>query len=289
MTREDDEMKKYLNAKAQAQQDEFARRRKVIAEVIVFGILGIILLTALFSTFYTIPAGYRGVLLTFGKPSMSAQGEGLHIKIPFVQEVVKMEVRTQKYQADLTAASQDLQDVATTIAVNYRINPEQAPYIYQTLGAGYSDIVIYPIEQETNKAVTAEFTAEELITKRDIVRNEMQNQLIERLKQYNIIVEQVSIVNFQFSESFSSAIEQKVTAEQNALKEQNNLKVIEFQAQQQVAAARGTAESIQIINQELAKSPDYLQWQAIQKWNGQLPNVIGGANPFFNIESFATK
>lgn len=254
-------------------------------KVLFYGLCGLIIF---FSSWYTIDVGYRGVLTTFGKPDMNVKTEGFHLKIPFIQDITKMEVRTQKYQAELTASSKDLQDVATTIAINYHLIPEKVPNIYRDLGLGYSDTVIMPLEQEANKGIIATFTAEELITKREQVRQAMKEVLTKRLLERNIIVEDVSIINFKFSESFSQAIEAKVTAEQNALREQNNLKVVEFQAQQRVEQAKGESQAIQIINEQLQKSPQYINYLTIQKWNGIMPLSLGSGT-LLSISGQTTK
>lgn len=253
------------------------------AKVIVFGIIaGIILLIILFGTFYTISAGYRGVILTFGKPSVTSMGEGLHFKIPLVQKVVKMDTRTQKYEADLTAASSDLQDVKTKIAINYHLNPESVPELYRTIGVDYATKVIYPLEQESNKAATAQFSAVELITKREQVRESMKTTLRDKLSERGIIIEDISIVDFAFSPSFSQAIEAKVTAEQNALAAKNKLEQVKYEAEQRVTQAEGEAKAIQIqtsaINSQGGES--YVQLQMIKQWNGQLPYSTGGSSIF---------
>lgn len=251
-------------------------------------IIVLILIISLFSVFYTIPAGSRGVILTWGKPSMLAIEEGFHIKIPIAQQVIKMDVRTQKYEASLTAASKDLQDVNTKIAINYHLNPASSPEIFQTIGINYAEKLIYPLEQESNKAATAQFTAEELITKREQVRGLMEDILREKLASRGIVVESISIVDFKFSPSFSQAIENKVTQEQNALAAKNKLAQIEYEAKQRVAQAEGEANAIaiqaQAINAQGGK--DYVQLQAIQKWDGKLPNFMMGNNgvtPFIDI------
>lgn len=246
----------------------------------------ILIIIVLFGTFYTITAGYRGVILTFGKPTMSAMTEGLHIKMPLVQKVIKMNVKTQKYEADLTAASKDLQDVNTKIAINYHIVPDKVPEIYRDIGVSYAETVIYPYEQETNKGITSQFTAEELITKREQVREKMKIDLAEKLRPRGIIVEEVSIVNFAFSSSFTQAIEQKVTAEQLALSAKNKLEQIKYEAQQRVTTATAEAEAIKIQVQAIQSQSgkDYVQLQAITKWNGVMPTFVGGnVMPFVNI------
>lgn len=235
---------------------------------------------------YIISAGERGVLLTFGKPDLQAKLEGIHFKIPIVQEIIKMDVKTQKYEADLTAASKDLQDVNTKIAINYRLVPENVPILYRDIGINYAEKIIYPLEQEVNKATTALFTAEELVTKRDEVREKMKNQLTEKLQPRGIIVEEVSIINFAFSESFTQAIESKVTAEQNALAAKNKLEQVKYEAQQRIEQAQGEAEAIKIQAQAIQSQggKDYVQLQAINKWDGKMPLYSGGgALPFINI------
>lgn len=257
---------------------------------IVMGVLAFIFLITLVFTVYTIPAGYRGVVLTFGKPSVVATGEGLNFKVPFIQSVVKMDTRTQKYEAALTAASSDLQDVNTKIAINYHLSPESVPEIYRTIGVNFADKVIYPLEQESNKAATAQFTAVELITKREQVRESMKNTLREKLAPRGIIIEDISIVDFKFSPSFTQAIEAKVTAEQNALQAKNKLEQIKYEAEQRVTQAKGEADAIAIqanaINSQGGK--DYVQLQAIGRWDGKLPTFMmgdNGATPFIDIST----
>ena len=243
-----------------------------------------------FGSFYIISAGQRGVILTFGKTSEEAIKEGLHFKIPIIQSIVKMNIKTLKYEADLTAASKDLQDVNTKVAINYRIVPERVPEIYRTIGLSYQDVVIYPLEQETNKGITAKYTAEELITKREEVREKMKNDLKEKLDYRGIIVEEVSIIDFKFSEIFTQAIENKVTAEQDALAAKNKLAQVEYEAQQRKVQATAEAEAIKIQAQAIQSQGgnDYVRLQAIEKWNGVLPQFTGGGPiPFIDFSSIS--
>jgi regulator of protease activity HflC (stomatin/prohibitin superfamily) len=253
-------------------------------------LIGILVVCVLFSSVYTIPAGSRGVLTTFGKPDMIPKNEGIGIKVPFVQDITKMSVQTQKYEAELTAASQDLQDVNTKIAINYRIVPEEAATIYRDIGLGYADKVIYPLQQEINKATTAQYTAEELITKRNEVRNEMKDKLGEKLLPRGIIVEEISIIDFKFSPSFTQAVEQKVTAEQLKLKAVNDLERIKIEAEQKIASAQAEAESLRLQKEQVTSDLIKLRqiemgMKAIEKWNGIMPLVTGGAMPFIDINS----
>jgi regulator of protease activity HflC (stomatin/prohibitin superfamily) len=206
-----------------------------------------------------------------------------------------MEVRTQKFQAEATAASNDLQEVQTVIALNYRIDPQEANKIYQILGVNYADRVISPTIQESVKASVAKFNAEELITKRETAKSVIADAIRSTLSSNNIQVQNVFITDFKFSDAFATQIEQKVVAFQKFLTEQNNLRAIEVVANQTVAQAEGAArsnaarasgesEAIKIITQQLRESPEYLQWQAISKWNGQMPYALGSSGfPFFQL------
>ena len=258
-------------------------------------IIVIIILVVSVKSVATVQAGYRGVVLHLGAVQDRVLGEGFHFVTPFVEQVVQMEVRTQKFQADSSAAPKDLQEVRTTIALNYRIDPQQVNKIYQLLGVNYQDRVISPTIQESVKASVAKFNAEELITQRETAKDAISQTIRTTLSSNNLIVQNVFITDFQFSQSFSDQIEQKVVAFQKYLTEQNNLRAIEVVANQTVAQAEGQAranaarasgesEAIQIITQQLRESPEYLQWQAITKWNGQMPYAIGSSGfPFFQL------
>ena len=250
----------------------------------------------------TVQAGYRGVVLYLGAVEDRVLGEGAHIITPFAEQVIQMEVRTQKFEAEASAASKDLQEVRTVIALNYRIDPQQANKIYQLLGVTYQDRVISPTIQESVKASVAKFNAEELITKRENAKDVIAQAIRTTLAANNIDVQNIFITDFQFSQSFATQIEQKVVAFQKFLTEQNNLRAVRVIANQNVvhaeAAARanvakadGEAQAINIITQQLRSSPEYLQWQAINRWNGQLPYSLGsgGGLPFFKLPNLNTQ
>lgn len=258
----------------------------MVGKMIAVGVLLILVVIAIFGSFYIVNAGERAILITLGNPSMTPKAEGLHFKIPIIQSVEIMDIKTQKYEADLSAASKDLQNVNTKIAINFRLSPESVPELYKTIGLDYANKVIYPLEQEVNKATTAQFTAEELITKRESVRETMKNQLKEKLAARNIIVEEVSIVNFEFSKSFTEAIENKVTMEQNALAAKNKLEQVKYEAEQTVAKATAEAEALRLKKQSItaelvqlsqievqSKALD-VQREAISKWSGNMPNTL---------------
>lgn len=272
---------------------------------IIIGVIVIVIVLA--SSIKIVEAGNRGVLLQFGAVDTSRSlPEGLHLVTPFRDNVIQVEVRTLKTVESAASASKDLQDVRTEVALNYHVSPDNAQVLYQQLGFEYSARVISPAIQESVKQVTARFNAEELITKRETVKNEIEEQIKQRLATYNVIVETISITEFKFSDQFTRAVEAKVEAEQRALQAQNELRRIEIEAQQaeakaigdqkaniaraeglrqaNILEAEGEAEAIRIIDEQLRNNPNYLEWLKTQRWDGQLPLVIGeGGTPFIQI------
>lgn len=264
---------------------------KIAAAVITI----IVIIVILAESIVIVEAGHRGVVLYLGAVENRVLGEGVHFIAPFLEQVVPMEVRTQKFQAEASAASNDLQEVQTVIALNYRIDPTEANKIYQILGVNYADRVISPTIQESVKASVAKFNAEELITKRETAKSVIANAIRSTLAANDIQTQNVFITDFKFSDAFASQIEQKVVAFQKYLTELNNLRSVSVVANQSVAQAEGQArataakatgesQAIKIITSQLRESPEYLQWQAISKWNGQMPYALGSSGfPFFQL------
>ena len=264
---------------------------KIAAAVITI----IVIIVILAESIVIVEAGHRGVVLNLGAVENRVLGEGVHFIAPFIEQVVQMEVRTQKFQAEATAASNDLQEVQTVIALNYRIDPQESNKIYQVLGVNYADRVISPTIQESVKASVAKFNAEELITKRETAKSVIANAIRSTLAANDIQTQNVFITDFKFSEAFATQIEQKVVAFQKYLTELNNLRSVGVVANQSVAVAQGQAranaakaggesQAIKIITSQLRESPEYLQWQAISKWNGQMPYALGSSGfPFFQL------
>jgi regulator of protease activity HflC (stomatin/prohibitin superfamily) len=250
--------------------------------ILAVPILIILILWFSLSAFVTVPAGNRGVVVELGAVQPNVLGEGFHTVKPFVQSVTIMEVRTQKYEVDATASTKDLLDVTAKVAVNFHLDPAAVNTIYQNIGLDFENRVIAPAVQEIVKATTAKFNAEELITQRETVRDQIEQSLKAKMQTRSIIVESISIVNFEFPVAFNEAITAKQTAVQRALEAQNKLEQIKFEAQQAVAKATGDAEAIDIINQQLIKSPQYINYIAANKWNGQLPYATNGV-PFLQL------
>jgi prohibitin 2 len=250
----------------------------------------VLILFWMFSPFVVVGAGERGVVFNqFHGVQDKILQEGFSFIIPVVEKVYKMDVRLRKSDTRATAASRDLQTVGAEIVLNYYLMPNKVNKIYQQVRYDYDKVIIDPAVQEIVKAVTAKFTAEELITKRELVKDEIKAALQERLVPNNIALQEVNITDFQFSKGFNEAIESKQTAQQLALKAQQDLQRIKIEGEQKIVSAKAEAESQRIQKETI--SPIILQLRAIEKWDGKFPQVIGGtgAMPFINIDAASSK
>ncbi|MHB1643925.1 MAG: prohibitin family protein [Acidithiobacillus sp.] len=229
----------------------------------------------------TIGPGQRGVLMNFDAVQPGVLNPGLHFLIPVMQHVAKIDVRVQKYSVPETAASKDLQDVETTAAVNWHILPQDSEWVYQHLGRekAVEQNILAPDVANAVKAVTAKYNAEDLIVHRDEVRAGIENMVKQNLLPYHIVVDSVNITNFAFSPEFSAAIERKQVAQQKALQATYELQRATVQAKQKVVTATAEARAMKL--KEVSVTPDLIQWEAVQKWNGKLPHIMAGGNlPF---------
>jgi regulator of protease activity HflC (stomatin/prohibitin superfamily) len=241
----------------------------IMIGIVVLIIIGVVAAASI----QIVDAGHRGILLHFSAVDVTNPplNEGLHFVTPFADSVIQMEVRTLKFVKSTSSASQDLQTVSTEITVNYHPDPSQVHVLFKEVGLNYENRIITPTVEEVVKQVTANYNAEELITKRPLVKSDIEAEISVRLQHFNIVTEIVSITDFQFSDLFARAIEAKVEAEQKAFKAENDLKRIEVEAlqhaaeaegiaQANIAEANGEAKAISIINSALANNPQYLEW-----------------------------
>lgn len=245
----------------------------------------------LLSPVVVISAGDRGVMTTFGRAEEQVYEPGIHFRIPLAQSMHMMDVRLQKGEGEGDAASKDLQSVHTRIAINYHLNPKDVVNVYRNIGPSAdiaADRIIIPAAQEAVKAVTARFTAEELVSRRTEVRDAIGNLLREKMQRHGLVLDEFAIVNFAFSRSFSEAIEAKVKAEQEKLKAERDLQRIEVEAKQKVASAKAEADALALQRQQITTDLLALrrienEREAIRKWDGKLPNVTGGTVPFIQV------
>jgi len=264
--------------------------------------LGFVVLAAVFillimNPFVKIGAGERGVLLNFGAVQKDVLGEGLHLRIPIMQTIVKMDVKIQKSETRSEAASKDLQDIKSVIALNYHIIPDKANWVYQNIGVEFKERIIDPSVQEAVKAVTAKYTAVQLIGEREAVSAAIKESLGEKLSGYNLYVDGFSVIDFSFSKKFTDAIESKQEAEQFALRAQRDLERIRIEAEQKIAQAKAEAESLRLQKAQI--TPELIELrkieamrEAIAKWNGTVPNVLlsgGGATPLLSLDGLMKK
>lgn len=236
-------------------------------------VVGILILALL--SFSIVSAGFVGVVTRWGAVNRVIY-PGISFKIPIAEGVRKMDTRTLKDEVDASAASKDLQAVTSKIAVNYHLDGKYAAEVYQSVGLNYKDILIAPAIQNTFKATTAKYTAEELITKREAVRIDAEKALADQLLPYHVIVENFNITNFDFSPEFNAAIEAKVTAQQEVETAKQKLARTKIEAETAVAAAQGQADSQAALKNTGALTPEYLKYLFLNKWNGTLPQYLGG-------------
>jgi regulator of protease activity HflC (stomatin/prohibitin superfamily) len=240
-----------------------------------------------------VPAGSTGVVMTLGKVNDTVMQEGLNFKIPFIQTVSVVNNKIQVIEVDAPAVSKDLQTVNSVIAVNYRVGLDSSANIYKNIGQDYQTILLLPAVQESIKSVTAKYTAEELITMRAQVGVEIKTALEEKVNEYGIVIEKFNIVNFDFSAEFNSAIEAKQVAEQNLIKtkteQEQAIVIAEAEAKRKIIEADAEAESVlkkanaqAEANKKLSESLNdtIVEYEKIQKWNGELPMSTGGSSIF---------
>ena len=262
--------------------------KKIVLSIALLIVLWIAI--RVLNPFVLVGAGERGVVLNFGAVQNNVLGEGLHLRVPLMQKIALMDVRIQKSQTDAESVSKDLQDTKSVVAVNYHASPDKVNKIFQSIGTEFKERIVDPAVQEVVKAVTARYTAVELITQREKVRNEIKDLLRQRLITYDIMVDDFSIVNFRFSQQFEAAIESKQTAEQLAFKAQRDLERIKIEADQKIASAKAEAESLRLQKENV--TPQMIQLRkieasikAIEKWDGHMPKITSGAVPFLDMKS----
>jgi len=249
------------------------------------GLMVVIVLFLIINPFVIVSAGERGIVLNWGAVSDSILNEGISWRVPIMQKVVKMDVKIQKEEVDASAASKDLQTVTSKVALNYHLDPDNINRLWKNIGKDYKSRVVDPGIQESVKAATAKYTAEELITKREQVKDDIKQSLKVKLANDFVIVDELNIINFDFSAEFNKTIESKQVAVQQALKAENDLKRIKTEAEQRVATAEAEAKSIR-LQSDAANNEKYIllkelevKMKMAEKWNGVLPGNIYASAP----------
>jgi regulator of protease activity HflC (stomatin/prohibitin superfamily) len=263
------------------------------------GILLFIVFIILWGTFVIVPAGHRGVVLWWGSVEKRIMGEGLNFKVPITEGVIKVDVRVQPHPfKEIDAASKEYQMVKLTGMMNFHIDPSFVNDLYQKVGLDFANKVIDPAFNDFVKEVVPIYLITEILPKREDIRKRAMAKLGDNLARYHIIVDDIYFANIRFSPEYEKAVEAKQVAQQQVETQRQVLAQREIEAQQKVATAKGEAESILVVAQGQAKandalsrsiSPILVQYKGIERWNGILPQVSGGAMPFIDLGKMQEK
>lgn len=231
--------------------------------------------------------GHTGVIVTMGKVTDGVLQEGVHIKIPFVQKIVMIDNRIVKLEEDTEAFSKDLQTVKTTLAINYRVDTKMSNSIYKNIGANFEDVLVIPAVNEVLKAITAQYTAEESVTNRALISDGLVTGLNEKLNSLGLYVTDVNIINFDFSEAFITAIEEKQVAQQQLLKAETEKKTKITNAEAEAEAIRIKAQAEADANKTISESlnDQIIEYNKIDKWDGVLPKVTGNGGVMLDADT----
>lgn len=237
--------------------------------------------------FTIVEAGHTGVVVTLGKVKEGVLQEGIHVKAPFVQQVVKIDNRIVKLEVETEAFSKDLQTVETVLAINYRVDTSKSYSIYKNIGANYEAVLVTPAVNEVLKAITAKYTAEESVTNRVLISDGLVKGLNDKLNDIGLYVTDVNIINFEFSEAFITAIEEKQVAQQKLLKSETEKQTAIINAEAQAETVRIKAEAEAAANKTISESltPNIIEYNKIQKWDGVLPKVTGNGGTLVNFDT----
>ena len=264
--------------------------KNTIVKNIIIGILLIFIIITLISSLTTVPTGFVGVKTRFGQVQDTTIQEGLNLKLPFIEKIVKMDCRTQKTEYTMEASSKDLQKISNfKVAINYNVSKETANQLYKEVGVDYKSVIVEPAIQEAMKATIANYTAEELITKRNEVSAFALNSLFDKLQDKGIQLTSLNILDLSFSEEFDKAVEEKQIVEQETQKAQYELEKAKVENEKKIENAKAEAEvmkqqNLQITEQYLRLKEIENQKAMIDKWDGQLPTTMtDGSNLLFNM------
>jgi len=256
-------------------------------------IILLILFIVLWGSFALVPAGHRGVVLLWGSVEKRIMGEGLNFKVPIAETVIRVDVKVQPHPfKEIDASSKEYQMVKMTGMMNFHIDPSFVNDLYQKVGLDFADKVIDPAFNDFVKEVVPTYPIGEILPKREEIRQRAMKKLGDNLSRYHIIVDDIYFANIRFSPEYEKAIEAKQVAQQQVETQRQVLAQREIEAQQKVATSKGEAEAILVVAQGQAKandalsrsiSPILVQYKSVEKWNGILPQVSGGAVPFIDL------
>jgi len=243
-----------------------------VAKFVVVAIIIIFVLIVLGSLTTTVPTGFVGIKTRFGKAQDGTLQEGLNFKIPVMEKIVRIDCRTQKIATTSEASTKDMQTVEASIAVNYNVSKDLANEIYRKIGKEYENIIVEPAILESIKSTMAQYTAEELITKRAEVSNDIEATLIEKIQSYGFVVTAFNITDIQFSPEYNDAIERKAVKQQEVITEKAELEKQQIQNEKEISIAEKDAKVMELQNSQITENT--LRLRMIEKWNGILPTTM---------------
>jgi regulator of protease activity HflC (stomatin/prohibitin superfamily) len=263
---------------------KFSMKKVIIPIVIV-----LVLLAVALDSFTVVDAGHTGVVVTMGRVNEGVLQEGIHTKLPFVQQIVEIDNRIRKLEVETEAFSKDLQSVDTTLAINYRVDTAKSNSIYKNIGADYENVLIVPAVNEVLKAITATYTAEQSVTNRVLISDGLVTGLNDKLNTIGLYITDVNIINFDFSDAFITAIEDKQVAQQQLLKAETEKQTAITNAQAEAESIKIKAEAEAEANRTITESltEAIIENKKIEKWNGELPRVTGTSGTFIEMGGLA--
>lgn len=261
-------------------------KAKKISKIAIVAVAVIFTVIVISNCFTVVDAGHTGVVVTLGKVNEGVLQEGLHLKAPFVQKIVKIDNRIVKLEVDTEAFSKDLQTVETTLAINYRVDTSKSYSIYKNIGAQYENVLVVPAVNEVLKAITARYTAEESVTNRSLISDGLIVGLNDKLNNIGLYVTDVNIINFDFSDAFITAIEEKQVAQQQLLKAETEKQTAITNAEAEAETTRIKAEAEAEANNKIKSSlnEDVIRSKFYEKWNGELPQAMGSDSIITSLE-----
>lgn len=272
-------------------KDTDSFNKKKVIKITIISIISLFVVITFLNSFTTIKSGEIGLKSRFGQIVSQTTQEGIQFKVPYVEKVTKVNMKVQKADITSSSATKDLQDVSISFAINYQLQADKVMDLYKTVGASYVETILQPATQEALKNVTSKYTAEELITKRSEVSQQIIQDLSAKVNKYGIIINELNIIDLSFSEAYNKAIEDKQVAEQEVKKAQQELEKTKIEAEKKVAEAQAEADALRLQKEEITDELLELrrieaQTKAIEKWNGQLPSTITGTDsiPFINLK-----
>lgn len=258
---------------------------KKIKKIVIPVVIVVVLLFTAVNSITIVNPGHTGVVVTLGSVNEGVLQEGIHVKAPFVQSVVEIDNRIRKLEVQTEAFSKDLQSVNTTLAVNYRVDSAKSYSIYKNIGADYENVLVTPAVNEVLKAITSTYTAEQSVTNRQLISDGLVKGLNEKLNDIGLYITDVNIIDFDFSEAYINAIEEKQVAQQKLLKAETEKKTAitnaEAEAEAKKIKAEAEAKANDLINKSL--SDKVLENKKIEKWNGKMPQVTGGNGTIIDL------